>query len=126
RTILTYPHPHLHKVAKDVVEVNDRIRQLVADMLETMYAANGVGLAATQVDVHERVLVMDVSEERNQPIALINPKVLWVSDEKLKAEEGCLSVPTVYDGVERHAQIKISALDENGQEREIHAQGLMA
>ena len=85
-----------------------------------------IGLAATQIDVHERVIVIDVSEERNQPIVLINAKLLWASEERVKGEEGCLSIPGVYDGVKRTAQVKMRALDENGQSREIEADGLLA
>jgi peptide deformylase len=114
-TILSYPDPRLHTVAKPVDVVDDRIRTLAADMLETMYDSKGVGLAATQIDVHERVVVMDVSEDRNQPLVMINPELLWKSEERIKGEEGCLSVPGIYDSVERAAQVKIQALDEHGQ-----------
>ena len=124
--ILHFPDPRLQKVAQPVRAVDGRIRTLVADMLETMYEAKGIGLAATQIDVHERVIVIDVSEERNQPIALINAELLWASEERVKGEEGCLSIPGVYDGVERAAQVKVRALDENGQSREIEADGLLA
>ena len=124
--ILRYPDPRLNLVAKPVERVDGRIKQLVADMAETMYEAKGIGLAATQIDVHERVIVIDVSEERNQPIALINAELLWASEERVKGEEGCLSIPGVYDGVERAAQVKVRALDENGQSREIEADGLLA
>ncbi|MFD0667849.1 peptide deformylase [Ramlibacter sp. MAHUQ-53] len=124
--ILVYPDPRLHTVAKPVAAVDDRIRQLVADMRETMYDANGIGLAATQVDVHERVVVVDTSEDRDQPMALINPEIIWASDEKRVGEEGCLSVPGIYDGVERSIAVKVRALDENGQERVIEAEGLTA
>lgn len=124
--ILHFPDPRLQKVAQRVQAVDGRIRTLVADMLETMYEAKGIGLAATQIDVHERVIVIDVSEERNQPIALINAELLWASEERVKGEEGCLSIPGVYDGVERAAQVKVRALDENGQSREIEADGLLA
>ena len=105
--ILRYPDPRLHKVAQHVVQVDDRIRQQIADMFETMYDAQGIGLAATQVDFHERLVVMDVSKERNQPLVLINPEILWSSEEFAIGEEGCLSVPGVYDGVERAVAIKI-------------------
>ena len=88
--ILSYPDPRLHTVAKPVAVVDERIRALAADMLETMYDAKGVGLAATQVNVHERLLVLDVSEERNQPQVLINPELVWASEERIKNEEGCL------------------------------------
>ena len=107
RTILSYPDPRLHTVAKPVQGVDARIKTLVADMLETMYDANGIGLAATQVDVHERLVVIDVSEERNQPLVLINPEIVWASDEKVLNEEGCLSVPGIYDGVERSTAVRV-------------------
>jgi peptide deformylase len=123
-TILTYPDPRLHTVAKPVAVVDERIRQLIADMTETMYASNGIGLAATQVDVHERVIVIDVSEEHNQPRALINPVIEWASSERIKGEEGCLSVPGIYDGVERAHQVRVSALDPQGQPFVIEAEGL--
>jgi peptide deformylase len=125
-TILTYPDPRLHTVAKPVAVVDERIRQLIADMTETMYEAKGIGLAATQVDVHERVIVIDVSEEHNQPLALINPVIEWASSDRIKGEEGCLSVPGIYDGVERATQVKVKAMDEHGQERTIEAEGLLA
>jgi peptide deformylase len=124
--ILVYPDPRLHTVAKPVQAVDARIRTLVADMLETMYDASGIGLAATQVDVHERVIVIDTSEERNQPMVLVNPEITWASDEKQVGDEGCLSVPGIYDGVERSSSIKVRALDEHGQSREIAAEGLLA
>jgi peptide deformylase len=119
--ILSYPDPRLHTVAKPVAQVDDRIRTLVDDMIETMYEAKGVGLAATQVDVHERVVVIDTSEERNQPRVLINPEITWRSDEMLVWEEGCLSVPTIYDKVERHARVKVRALGRDGQPYEFEA-----
>ncbi|GAB2727440.1 peptide deformylase [Comamonas sediminis] len=124
--ILCYPDPRLHKVAKPVAVVDDRIRTLVQDMLATMYDASGIGLAATQIDVHERVVVIDVSEERNEPMAIINPEIIWASDEKQVGDEGCLSVPGIYDGVERSVAVKIKALDEHGNSREIDAEGLLA
>jgi len=124
--ILHYPDPRLHTIARPVAVVDDTIRRLVADMLETMYAAKGVGLAATQVDVHLRVVVMDVSETRNAPRVLINPVLQWASAEKLLGEEGCLSVPGVYDGVERAARVAVRALDENGSEYTLEAEGLLA
>lgn len=124
--ILQYPDPRLHKVATPVANVDDRIRNIASDMLETMYEANGVGLAATQVDVHERLLVMDTSEERNQPMVLINPELVWASQEKKIGDEGCLSIPGIYDGVERHAAVHVKAQDENGQWRTIEAEGLLA
>jgi peptide deformylase len=91
-----------------------------------MYESEGVGLAATQVDVHQRLVVMDTSEDRNQPVVLVNPEITWFSEERMKGEEGCLSVPGIYDGVERAVSIKVKAADENGQVRELAAEGLMA
>ena len=119
--ILQYPDPRLHTVAKPVAQVDDRIKQLVDDMLETMYEAKGVGLAATQVNIHERVVVIDTSEERNDPRVLINPEITWVSDEMIVWEEGCLSVPTIYDKVDRHARVKVRALNREGQTYEFEA-----
>ena len=126
RNILSYPDPRLHTVAKPVQGVDARIKTLVADMLETMYDANGIGLAATQVDVHERVVVIDVSEERNEPLVLINPEIVWASEDKVLNEEGCLSVPGIYDGVERSTSVRAQALDLDGQLRTIEAEGLLA
>lgn len=124
--ILRYPDPRLHTVARPVAAVDARIRQLVGDMLETMYAAEGVGLAATQVDVHERVVVMDVSEERNEPRVLINPELVSASNEMTEGEEGCLSVPQTYDRVPRHTKVRVRALDREGQTYEFDAEGLLA
>jgi peptide deformylase len=124
--ILRFPDPRLHLVAKPVAVVDARIQQLVDDMLETMYDAEGVGLAATQVDVHERVIVMDTSEEHNRPVVLINPTLTWKSEEMSLAEEGCLSVPQTYDRVERHARVKVQALNREGQAFEMEAEGLSA
>ena len=125
-TILQYPDPRLHTVAKPVHAVDDRIRTLIERMFATMYDANGIGLAATQVDVHERLIVIDVSESRDQPLVLINPEIEWASVEKRKGEEGCLSVPGIYDGVERSTAIRVRALDSQGQERVTEAQGMLA
>jgi peptide deformylase len=124
--ILRYPDPRLQTVAKPVAAVDDRIRRLIADMFETMYDARGIGLAATQVDVHQRLIVIDTSEERNEPLVLINPELTWTSDEMLVGDEGCLSVPTIYDKVERHTAVKVVALDGEGRSREIAAEGLLA
>lgn len=124
--ILRYPDPRLFKVAEPVREVDDRIRRLVRDMAETMYEAPGVGLAATQVDVHERVIVIDVSEDGDELRVLINPEILWRSDELQVYEEGCLSVPGVYDKVERAARIRVRALNETGETYEFDADGLLA
>ena len=124
--ILCYPNPRLHKVAKPVAEVDARIQTLVRDMLETMYEAKGIGLAATQIDVHERLIVIDVSEERDAPLVLINPELVWTSETKHLNEEGCLSVPGIYDGVERFDAVHVTALDENSRKRTIEADGLLA
>ena len=124
--ILCYPDPRLHKVAAPVPVVDERIRTLVADMLETMYEAKGIGLAATQVDVHMRLIVIDVSEERNQPVVLINPELVWTSTERHLNEEGCLSVPGIYDGVERFDAVHVRAQDEHGALRTIEAVGMLA
>lgn len=125
-TILRYPDPRLHTVAKPVSQVDDRVRRLIDDMLETMYDADGVGLAASQVDVHERVLVMDTSETRDKPLVLINPELLSVSADQVIDEEGCLSVPSVYDKVSRAAQIRVRALGRDGEAFEFDAEGLLA
>jgi peptide deformylase len=124
--ILTYPDPRLHTVAKPVAVVDDRIRRLVADMLDTMHDANGIGLAATQVDVHERVIVIDVSEDHGSPLVLINPEITWASEEVQVNDEGCLSVPGIYDGVERASRVKVTALDGDGKPRTIEAEGMLA
>jgi len=125
-SILRYPDPRLHTVARPVAAVDDRIRRLVDDMLETMYDAEGVGLAATQVDVHERLIVMDTSEQHDQPLVLINPEIVARSAEMKVSEEGCLSVPQIYDRVERHAQVTVRALDRHGKAFEMEADGLAA
>ena len=112
--ILRYPDPRLHTIAKPVAAVDERIRRLADDMLETMYAADGVGLAATQVDVHERLIVLDTSEMRDDPRVLINPEIVARSEDMRVADEGCLSVPAIYDKVERHARVTVRALDRHG------------
>ncbi|MGE4339334.1 MAG: peptide deformylase [Pigmentiphaga sp.] len=124
--ILHFPDPRLHKVAKPVEVVDDRIRALVRDMAETMYAAPGVGLAATQVDIHERVIVIDVSEQHNELLALINPEILSRSDDRIVYEEGCLSVPGIYDKVERAEHVRVRALNPDGNTFEFEADGLLA
>ena len=124
--ILRYPDPRLHTIAKPVVAVDERIRRLADDMLETMYAADGVGLAATQVDVHERLIVLDTSEMRDDPRVLINPEIVARSEDMRVADEGCLSVPAIYDKVERHARVTVRALDRNGAVQEFEAEGLQA
>lgn len=125
-TILRYPDPRLHTVAKPVAQVDERIRTLVDDMLETMYAADGVGLAATQVDVHERVIVIDTSEERDHPRVLINPELVARSEEMTFADEGCLSVPQIYDKVQRHARVTVRALNRAGESVQFDAEGLLS
>lgn len=124
--ILRYPDPRLHTVARPVAAVDDRIRHLVDDLLQTMYASDGVGLAATQVDVHERLLVMDTSEQHDHPLVLINPEIVQASDEHVLAEEGCLSVPLIYDRVERPARVTVRALNRDGEPFELQAEGLQA
>ena len=123
--ILHYPDPRLHKVASKVAVVDDRIRKLVRDMADTMYAAPGIGLAASQVDVHERVLVIDISDDHNELRTFINPEIIEKSGEA-EHEEGCLSVPGVYDTVRRAARVKVRALDVRGEPFEIEAEGLLA
>lgn len=124
--ILCYPDPRLHTVAKSIAAVDERIRKLVDDMLDTMYDAKGIGLAATQIDVHERLIVIDVSEERDAPLVLINPELVWTSPQSHLNEEGCLSVPGVYDGVERFDAVHVAALDLAGKTRTIEADSLLA
>jgi peptide deformylase len=124
--ILRYPDPRLHKVARPVTTVDARVQQLVDDMFETMYAARGIGLAATQVDVHERIIVIDVSEDRSEPLVLINPRLLETSAEFIVGDEGCLSVPTIYDKVERHARVKVEALGRDGKPYQFEADELLS
>ena len=123
--ILHYPDPRLHKVAAPVTVVDDRIRQLVKDMAETMYAAPGIGLAATQVDVHQRLLIIDISETRDQLQTFINPEILERSGEA-ETEEGCLSVPGIYDKVTRAERVKVQALNTQGEKFTLEAEGLLA
>lgn len=125
-SILRYPDPRLHTVAKPVDTVDARIRRLADDMLESMYDADGVGLAATQVDVHERLIVMDTSEGRDDPRVLINPELVARSQEMTFADEGCLSVPAVFDKIKRHARITVRALNRAGETYEFEADGLLA
>lgn len=124
-TILTHPNERLHIVAKPVTQINERIRVLASDMAETMYASRGIGLAATQVDVHERVIVIDLSEEKNQLLTLINP-VITQKDGETVYEEGCLSVPGIYEKVTRAQTISVEFLDVNGDKQILHADGLLA
>ena len=124
--ILRYPDSRLHKVAKPVTIFDARLKQLAEDMAETMYEAPGVGLAASQVDVHEQLIVIDTSETRSDLRFFVNPEIIWASPELHVYEEGCLSVPGIYDGVERHAQVKVRALDVEGKPFELMADGLLA
>ena len=123
--ILHFPDPRLRNVAKPVEEITPEIKQLVDDMFETMYAAPGIGLAATQVNVHQRILVADVSEDRSEPICLINPELVEVSGSE-QMEEGCLSVPGIFELVERGDEIKVTALDRDGNKITLEAGGLLA
>jgi peptide deformylase len=123
--ILEYPDPRLRKKAAPVAVVDDALRQLADDMLETMYAAKGVGLAATQVDVHQRLIVMDVSESRDQPLVLINPELLK-KEGSGPGEEGCLSLPGIYDKLSRATHIRVRALGRDGASFEMDADGLLA
>jgi len=124
-TILRYPDERLHTVAEPVREVDDEVRQLVRDMAETMYAAPGIGLAATQVDVHRRVIVIDISEARDELLVLINPEIV-AAEGVQECEEGCLSVPGVYEKVTRSEKVKVRALGTDGRPFELDAEGLLA
>jgi peptide deformylase len=124
--ILRYPDARLHKVAKPVTEFGDRLTTLVADMAETMYDAPGVGLAASQVDVHEQLVIIDTSDTKDDLKVFINPEITWSSDDKQVYDEGCLSVPGIYDGVERPSRVKVRALDLQGKPFELEADGLLA
>ncbi len=123
--VLHYPDPRLRTAAKPVEQVDDELRALIDDMFETMYDAPGIGLAATQVDVHKRLLVCDVSEERDAPLVFINPELVETEGEE-EMDEGCLSVPGIYETVQRAERIKVRALDRNGEEFEMDADGLLA
>ena len=123
--ILHFPDPRLRTVAQPVAEVNDDIRRLVDDMLETMYDAPGIGLAATQINVHQRILVLDVSEDKSAPMCLINPEIIF-HEGKISTEEGCLSVPNIYEPVNRFEKIKVRALDRDGNPFEMAADDLLA
>ena len=124
--ILHYPDPRLHKVAAPIAQVDDEVRRLAADMAETMYDAPGIGLAATQVDVHRRLIVIDISETHDQLITLINPRILNQSADTQECEEGCLSVPGIFDEVERPAQVEVEALGLDGKTFRLKADGLLA
>jgi peptide deformylase len=125
-SILRYPDPRLHTIAKPVTAFDERLAKLVADMADTMYTAPGIGLAATQVDVHEQVIVIDVSDTRDQLLVLVNPEIVWASDERQVYDEGCLSVPGIFDGVERPLRVRIKAQDTSGKLQEFDAEGLLA
>ncbi len=124
--ILSYPDPRLRTIAKPVKEVNDEIKTLISDMIETMYDADGIGLAASQVDQHIQLIVMDLSENKDTPMVFINPKVTPLVEEKQPYEEGCLSVPDVYDKVERPNKVRIEAIDQDGQAIDKEVEGLLA
>ncbi|GMV59536.1 peptide deformylase [Betaproteobacteria bacterium PRO7] len=124
--ILEYPDPRLKKVAQPVTRFDERLRKLAADMAETMYAAPGVGLAATQVDVHERLIVVDVSETKDQLYVFANPEIVWASEETVVCEEGCLSVPGIYDEVRRPAKVRVRAQDVQGETFDLDCEGLLA
>ena len=125
-TILRYPDARLHTVAKPVATVDARVKTLVDDMLQTMYEAEGIGLAATQVNVHERIVVIDISAERDNPLVLINPEIIWASPETAIKDEGCLSVPGIYDDVERAVAVKVQALNLDGKLQTHEAEGLLS
>lgn len=126
RSILSYPDPRLRTIAKPVDSVDDSIRTLIADMFQTMYAAKGIGLAATQVNEHIQLIVMDLSEDGNQPRTFINPTITPLVDERYSYEEGCLSIPEFYEKVDRPKKVRIEALDENGEAFVEEAEGMLA
>jgi peptide deformylase len=123
--LLNYPDPRLRKIADPVDQVDSKIQALVDDMFETMYKAPGIGLAATQANVHKRVIAIDISEDKNDPLCLINPEIL-VKEGKIKMDEGCLSVPGIYEAVDRAEKIVVRALDRDGNQYEKSAEGLLA
>ncbi len=125
-TVLRFPDERLRTKAKNVSEVTEETQVIISDMIETMYAEQGIGLAATQVDIHQRIVVIDVSEEGNQPLILINPEIIEKSDETVINEEGCLSVPGQYAKVNRHTTVTVQALDKNGKEFSLEAEELLA
>ncbi len=124
--ILSYPDPRLHTVAKPITEIGEHHLVLIRDMFETMYESKGIGLAATQVNHHERLVVMDVSEDASKPLVLINPKIVSMSAERIRGEEGCLSVPGIYDGVERAREIQVSFLNEKGEAKTLDAEDMLS
>jgi peptide deformylase len=123
--VLRFPDERLRTVAKEVIDINDETREIVSDMMATMYDENGIGLAATQVNIHQRIVVIDVSEEGNEPLVLINPEIIKKDGKKI-SEEGCLSVPNSYAKVDRAETVTVKAFDENGNEYEKDAEGLFA
>jgi len=123
--ILFYPDPQLRKVAAPVANVDGRVAELVDNMLETMYHAPGIGLAATQINIHERIVVIDVSEESDSPLTLINPEIK-LSDGQAECQEGCLSIPGIYETIKRPSDVQIAAIDRDGNPFEIEADGLLA
>ncbi len=123
--ILEYPDKRLRTVAKPVEKINDTINKLIKDMFDTMYNAPGIGLAATQVNSHQRIIVVDVSENQNEPISLINPEIIYKSGE-IESEEGCLSVPSYYENVKRASNIRIKSIDKNGNSIQTNASGVLA
>ena len=124
--ILEFPDPRLRTVAKPVANVDDATRKVLDDMFETMYDAAGIGLAATQVNIHQQIVVMDLSEEKNEPMVFINPEVTFLTEETEPYDEGCLSVPGFYESVERHTKIRVTALDRDGKEFMLEPDGLLA
>lgn len=124
--ILEFPDPRLRTIAEPVTEFNDELRQLVKDMFETMYDAPGIGLAATQINVHQRIITIDTSEEKNNPLVVINPQIEVLADETERMQEGCLSVPGFYEDVERPNKIRLTALNEFGEEYTLEADDLLA
>jgi len=124
--ILEFPDPRLRTIAQPVAKVDNEIRELVDDMFETMYDAPGIGLAATQVDVHQRIVVMDLSEDNSEPLVFINPEFTVLTEETDVYQEGCLSVPGFYEDVQRPQRVKVTALDRNGEPFELIAEGLLA
>ncbi|MGB2255207.1 MAG: peptide deformylase [Spongiibacter marinus] len=124
--ILEFPDPRLRTVAKPVENVDDRIRKIIDDMFDTMYEAPGIGLAASQVDIHEQIVVIDVSEDRSEPLVFINPEITVLDEEIFQYDEGCLSVPGFYETVERPRHVRVKALDRNGDLFEIEPEGLLA
>lgn len=124
--ILEFPDPKLRTVASPVLEVDEAIKRLINDMFETMYAAPGIGLAASQVDVHKQIVVIDLSEDQSEPLVFINPEITVIDEEVFEYDEGCLSIPGYYETVQRPRHIKVSALDRNGKAFEMEPEGLLA